>query len=54
MEWFTAQAPGEARLEPLWTRLATSFVPVRAVEVSADPARVADILDNIQNNGGGG
>lgn len=54
MEWFTAQAPGAASLEPIWTRLAASLIPVRAVEVSADPARVADTLEGIRNDGEGG
>lgn len=53
MEWFTAQAPDAASLEPLWTSLAASLVPVHAVEVSADPARAQDILEDVRNGGGG-
>lgn len=54
MEWFTAQAPAEAFLEPLWTRLAASLVPVHAVEVPTDPARATGILEGIRNSARGG
>lgn len=49
MQWFTTQAPNAASLEPLWTRLARSLVPVRAVKVPADLEQAMDILDNIEN-----
>lgn len=47
MEWFTAQIPAAASLEPLLTRLAASIVPVRTVDVPADPARVTEILTEL-------
>lgn len=45
MEWFTAQTPTAASLEPLWARLTSFLVPVRAVSVPSDPARAMDVLN---------
>lgn len=47
VEWFTAQAPAAASMEPLWARLTSSLVPVRAVSVPSDPTRAMDILSEI-------
>lgn len=47
VEWFTTQAPAAASLEPLWTRLTSSLVPVRAVSIPNDPVRATKVLNDI-------